>query len=66
MMLISGMYLYPGTELEEDEMEVLKMFNKKMTTNIENRQKKGMMMVRNSSRWTRVVMFQQMLRLLIL
>ena len=52
MMLISGVYLYPGPELEEDEKEVLKRFTNKMTTDTENRQKKGMMRVRKSSRWT--------------
>ena len=55
MMLISGVYLYPGPELEEDEKEVLKRFSNKMTTDTENRQKKGMMRVRKSSLWTGVV-----------
>ena len=56
MMWMSEVYLYPGTELTEDENEVLKMFSKKMTTDMENRQKKGMIMVRKSSRWTGGVM----------
>ena len=56
MMWMSGVYLYLGTELEEEEIEVLKRFSKKMTTDMENRQKKGMIMVRKSSRWTGGVM----------
>ena len=56
MMWMSGVYLYLGTELDEEEIEVLKRFSKKMTTDMENRQKKGMIMVRKSSRWTGGVM----------
>ena len=52
MMWMSGVYLYLGTELEEEEIEVLKRFSKKMITDMENMQNMGMMMVRKSSRWT--------------
>ena len=54
MMWILGVNLDPGTELEEEEKEVLNRFSKKMMTDMENRQKKGIMMVRKSSRWTGV------------
>ena len=44
------MYLRPGPELEEEEKDALKRFSKKMTMAKENKQKKGMMIVRKSRR----------------
>jgi hypothetical protein len=51
MIWMSGVYLHPGTELDEVEKDVLKRLSKKMTTDMEKRQKMGMMMVRKSSLW---------------
>ena len=45
---MSGVYLYHGPEPDEEEKDALKRFSEKMTADMENRQKKGMMMVRKS------------------
>ena len=50
MIWISGVYLCPGPELEVEGKDALKRFSKNMTTDKENKQKMGMMIVRKS-RW---------------